>query len=374
MRKTARGGRTLHVFGALSRGGAETWFLQALARRGESPWSADVCLLAGREGECVPRVRSLGARVLYCPYRPAATFPARFLRLLRRERYDVVHGHVLLFSGAIAALADLAGVKLRVAHAHNSSDGKDGGPGRELYRATMRRSIARHANLVIACSRDAARALHAGDAAILHYGIELLPFTMPGAGSRERIGIPSHAKVIGAAGRLTRQKNYLFLLEAFAQAVRLRPELYLAVAGEGELRGEIESRVRELNLEGRVRLLGLRDDVPALLTGVCDGFVMPSLHEGLPVALLEAQAAGLPCLVSDVVSDEAVVSARQVEKLALAGPWPERLAALPSRVRVEPDIAVERVRRAGFDAAHSWSRLCDCYDAALSAAWSARAA
>lgn len=379
MGKTTSHKRSLHIFGALSRGGAETWFLQALAHRCASHWVADVCLLAGEEGACATQARALGARLLHCPYRPAATFPARFLRLLRRERYDVVHSHVLLFSGAICALANLAGTPLRVAHAHNSSDGRGNGPARELYRALMRRATAQNANLVLACSREAARAFDSPDARILPYGIELSPFTRPSvspsaAELRSRFGIPAAARVLAAVGRLTKQKNHAFLLAAFAQTLRLRCDLHLLIVGQGELASDLESQVERLQLRGRVHLLGLRDDVPALLAGVCNGFAMPSLHEGLPVALLEAQAAGLPCLISEAVSNEAVVIAEQVEKLALGGPWAARLAALAAKPRLDPAIAVARLVQGGFDVAQSWPRLTALYEAALGGRWSAQAA
>jgi glycosyltransferase involved in cell wall biosynthesis len=244
----------------------------------------------------------------------------------------------------------------------------------------MRRTIAKRANLVLACSREAAQAFGAGPARILPYGVDLAPFTQPHPamqphpGLRERLGTPPGARVLGAFGRLTRQKNHTFLLDAFATALRSQPELYLLIAGEGELRSGLEAQILKLGLAGRARLLGLRDDVPALLAGVCNGFAMPSLHEGLPVALLEAQAAGLPCLVSSAISPEATVLGEQVERLALDEPWPERLAALAGKPRLEPALATERMRRAGFDVADAWPRLTALYDAAREARARAKAA
>lgn len=372
MGKTTKGGRALHVFGALERGGAETWFLQALAHRGESPWLADICLLAGREGPCADQARAQGVRVLHCPYKPAATFPARFLRLLREERYDAVHSHVLLFGGVIAALAKRAGVPLRAVHAHNSSDGKPDTAMRGAYRALMRRLIAEHATLTLACSAEAAKTLGADGASILPYGIDLEPFIGTPDGLRQRLGIDAEARVLFAAGSLTHQKNHAFLLEAFAETLKLRPDTDLLIAGEGPLRQELASLAEALGIAERVRLLGLRDDVPDLLLNVADAFVMPSLHEGLPVALLEAQAAGLPCLISQDISDEAIVMDGQVEKLALTGPWAHRMTA--TRARVDPVEAVDRMRRAGFDVAGCWANLTEQYEAALGRAWKATAA
>ncbi len=375
MGKSGTGGRSLHVFGALARGGAETWFLQALELCSDSGWTADVCLMADEEGVCAPRARALGLRVLHCPWRPAPTFPVRFLRLLRSERYDAVHAHVLLFSGAICALADYGGAAVRAAHAHNSSDGAGGGPSREIYRALMRRLIADHANLTLACSSAAAKALGASGPAILPYGIDLSRFERrPEPKLRAELGLPEAAPTLLAAGRLIEQKNYPFLIDAFSRALELEPDLHLLIAGEGEQRGPLEASITERGLSGRVRLLGLRDDVPALLLGACDGFVMPSLYEGLPVALLEAQAAGLPCLISERITSEAVIVGEQVEKLSLGEPWPEQLAGLASKPRLEPRAAVERLREAGLDAAGSWRAVTALYESTRSASWSAQAA
>ena len=370
MSQITRGGRSLHLFGTLALGGAETWIVQALESRRDARWTADFCLLGDEEGPYVERVRALGSRVLRCPYRPAATFARRLRRLLEAEGYDAVHSHVLLFSGVTLAAAAAAGVPLRAAHAHNASDGRANSAARACYRALMRRSIARSANLVVACSREAARAFGAAGerAEILPYGIDLRPFRNPANVSRAEFGFPAETRILAAVGRLHPQKNYEFLLDAFSLASMARPELRLVVAGEGDLRPRLEARIAEPDLAGKVRLLGARSDIPALLAGAADAFVMPSLHEGLPLALLEAQAAGLPCLLSNEISREAVVIGAQVERLGLDEDWPAALADLADRSRFEAREAVRRMRAAGFDAADSWARVETLYDEALAEA------
>ena len=356
--------RSLHVFGALERGGAETWFLQALAQRSDARWSADICLLGGREGACVPEARRLGLGIIHCPYNPAPTFPSRLFKLLHRDRYDAVHSHVLLFSGLIAAVAARAGTPVRVAHAHNSFDGRPDTAARFLYRAAMRRLIAGQANLKLACSPEAASAFGCRGVQVLPYGIDLRPFGRSAASLKAQLGIPESAPVVGAVGRLVKQKNHLFLLDAFAAAPDR--ELHLAIAGDGPLRADIESAVAERGISSRVHLLGLRGDVPAVLLGLFDAFAMPSLHEGLPVALLEAQAAGLPCLVSDAVSPHATLLPGLVERLPLqASAWSAKLGEASRRPRLAPAMACAQMRAAGCDVAASWTRLTALYDAAL---------
>ncbi|MEZ5365124.1 MAG: glycosyltransferase [Bryobacterales bacterium] len=372
-KRQGAGGRSLQVFGALERGGAETWFLDAARGRGDSRWSADVCLLADREGACVEEARALGLRVVACPYRPAASFPARFYRLLRKERYDAVHAHVLLFGGVVAAIATRAGVPLRIAHAHNSSDGRPDTPVRELYRSAMRRAIASHANLVLACSTEAAKAFGTPSTAVLPYGVDLGRFVLPGLVSKSDLGVPAEAHLALAAGRLCKQKNHTLLLDALREC----PDkgLHLAIAGEGELRSRLESEIAARGLGERVHLLGLRNDVPALLCGAADAYVMPSLHEGLPVALLEAQAAGLPCLVSSSISTEAMACAEQVETLPLdARLWGQKMALAVRRRRLDRAAAAQRLRMAGLDNHGAWVRMTALYEAALHTGQRAHAA
>lgn len=116
---------------------------------------------------------------------------------------------------------------------------------------------------------------------------------------RARLGIAGNAFVIGVVATFKTQKGHAYLLEAAASLVRRFPQLHFLFVGDGELREDLLRRTRALDVEAHVDFLGIRNDVPELL-GACDGFVLPSLWEGLPVALLEAMAAGLPIIATAV--------------------------------------------------------------------------
>jgi len=117
--------------------------------------------------------------------------------------------------------------------------------------------------------------------------------------SRSEHGIPEHAFVFGSAMRLGEQKHPLGLLDAFAEVLKQAPHCWLALAGDGPLRAAMQTRVCELGIEGHVRMLGARHDLESFYP-MLDCFVLPSLYEGLPLALLEAMAAALP-IVSTAV-------------------------------------------------------------------------
>ena len=129
--------------------------------------------------------------------------------------------------------------------------------------------------------------------------------------------IPANAWVIGHVGRFESPKNHHFLVQVAAEVMRQKPKTYLMLVGEGALRADIEQQVKALGISDRVIFTGALPNIPAILLGCFDAFIFPSIHEGLGVALVEAQAAGLPCLTSDVVPIEADVVPNLVQRLSL---------------------------------------------------------
>lgn len=355
--------RVLHVVGGLHTGGAETWLAALLPTMIERGWTPEFCLLDEREGPLAHEFRALGIRLHHCSKRPAALW-----RLIRGGDYAVVHSHVLLFSGLVAVVARAAGASVRIVHAHNSHDGRGNGFVRRAYRAAMRLAMRRCATHALACSTEAQQFL-ARPAEWLPYGVYLRPFReQPSILCRADFGIPADARVVGHVGRLTEQKNQTFLLQAFARAAAHDPRLHLVIAGEGPLEGRLREQARALNGGRRIHFLGRSVDVPALLTGLFDAFVMPSLHEGLPLALLEAQAAGLPSLVSDRIGDQAFVLPEIIETLSLeqgVDAWAAGMVRAAQRPRAPRREAVRRMELAGFDSKASAERLVEVYERAI---------
>jgi glycosyltransferase involved in cell wall biosynthesis len=367
--------RALHILGSLNPGGVERWLRDSVRRRGESAWGFDFCLLGEGRGAYAPELEALGCRVLACPLTPRATFAARLFSLLRRERYDVVHSHVHHFSGLVLAVAYAAAVPVRVAHSHTCEPA--GGPvARRLYRRGMQALLERSMTAGFACSEQAAG--FAGAAVrsrleILACGIDLEAFRNPRpyrARLRRQLGVPGDALVVGSVGRLAPEKNQAFLLRVAARLANELPRLRVAIVGGGS-RAALEDLARRLGLEGRVVFTGPRDDVPELLGGAFDAFALPSLREGLPAVVLEAQAAGLPCVVSDQTPAEAIVTPGNVERIGLhqgIETWAAALARALGRPRWDGDDACQRLRQRGFDVSTSFRALTGTYQEMLDAA------
>lgn len=325
--------RILHVLGGLDRGGVETWLLNVMRSIDRRRFEMHFVVHTARACAYDPEVRALGGRIMPCP--SPSSSPWRYgpaLRRILRENgpYDVVHSHVHHFSGHVLGIARSAGVPTRIAHSHTdtSLEQAEAGVGRRLYLRTMRRWIYRHATAGFAASRLAAAALYGprweADPRwrVLYYGIDLASFTegVDRRRVRRALGLPEAAVVIGHVGRFVRQKNHGFLLRVAAEAARRDARVRLLLVGEGPLRTVMEREAERVGLRGLVVFAGARSDVPAVMRGAMDVFVFPSLWEGLGIVLLEAQAAGLPCVLSDAVPEEADVSPARTRRLSLGAP------------------------------------------------------
>jgi glycosyltransferase involved in cell wall biosynthesis len=339
--------RVLQVVGAMERGGIQHVLMQLARRLDRERYRTDFLLVDPRPAPHDDELRRLGCRLIPCPgHRNPWRFARNFAAAMRAHGpYDVVHGHVHYYNGVIMRLAARHGVPVRIAHSHNDHSAlpEDSRPDRRLYRALMRRWIGRHATAKVAASTMTANALFGPgwrrDPAVrvIHYGIDFAPFASPPPEGkhgplRRALGLPppADAPVVGHVGRFVRQKNHALLLDILAAAAAREPRLRALLIGEGPLRPRIEARARELGIAERIVFAGGRDDVPRLMLGAMDAFAFPSLHEGLGIVLVEAQAAGLPCVFSDRIPKEAEVIPGLMRRLPLGAPpeqWADALLA-----------------------------------------------
>lgn len=328
--------RILHVTSALDPGGIETWLLRLAQHCGDARLMTAILVLGSHDGLLAPQFRELGVRIERIPAEGGwLRFLWRMDEFLRREGpWDVVHSHVHRRSALVQMAAVRHGVPLRISHSHNSA-GQDVHCGwwwRGAARWTASAAIHLLSHQHVACCTLAAGALFgvgngkltAGGTVPCHivpYGMDLeafqqaagvaggeMPARLPGGRGedlRQSVGIPRDALVMGHVGRFMPQKNHGYLLRLAAEAIRRDARLHFLLVGDGPLRGEMEALAQSLGVGGHIHFAGHRLDVPALMCHVMDAFVFPSLWEGLPVALLEAQAAGLPCFYSSRITPDA---------------------------------------------------------------------
>jgi glycosyltransferase involved in cell wall biosynthesis len=361
--------------GGLDVGGVETWLVNLLRRADRSRLEMDFLLHTEKRCAYEAEVLSLGARILRCPRRRIPAYVRSLWRAIRAPvPYDVVHSHVHAYSGWVLSVAALAGIRVRIAHSHLDTRHEDRGPRilRQAYLRTMSRLIRRNATAGFAASLEAGKALFGSlwgvdpRWSVLRCGIDTKAFERPPRPElRAELGIPAEAFVIGHVGRFDEQKNHRFLIDIARELASLDPSAHLLLVGEGSLRDEIEHRVEAFGLRHRVTFAGRRSDVAAVMVSAMDAFVLPSLFEGLPLVAIEAQAAGLPCLVSDTVSPESgIVDDLFAQESLNASPrtWARRLLAFPrSRDAAERRRALAAVKASPFEIGANLKLLQETY-------------
>lgn len=242
-------------------------------------------------------------------------------RYLREGKYDAVHTNMDLLNGIVLFEANGAGITMRICHAHNSgSQYKPAGMAaplkraiQKLYAYSMRRLLLRYATIRLACSDVAARYFYGEkDYQLIYNSIDFSRFPFLSESDRTLLLPEKNTRevrsLIVSVGRISMQKNPFFVMEIIDALRRIRTDFYFVWIGTGDLENETKKKADELGIMDYVTFTGVRTDVPELLP-MCDCFLMPSLFEGLPFSLIEAQAAGLKCLVSDAVTKDADMGA-----------------------------------------------------------------
>jgi len=272
-------------------------------------------------------IESLGGRIFHLPWKKANPISPfiykKALGKVLRERgpFAAVHSHVGFYSGFVLPTAKKQNIPIRIAHSHNTSSTDRYSIVLGGWEKLMRNSIMGSATHLLACNELSAEWLFGhqwqddGRVKIVHNAINLADYeTLPTDRYivRERLKFPQKGPLLGHIGRYDAQKNHRFLIEITASLLQQIPEAHLLLIGEGNLLPEIKAFVQEKRIQNNVHFLGVRSDIPYILRSL-DLFILPSLYEGLPVVLIEAQAAGTPCLVSDVVSTEADINVGLIE-------------------------------------------------------------
>ncbi len=282
------------------------------------------CVRRSRTGSLEHTVLDRGVRVIHVPDSELNYFKSyRFYKkLMSEEHFDIVHCHLPFFSGIVLMAATKCKVQKRVAHAHFSQPYTDSSiyskPKQIIaffYRKAMRLLLKKYCNVKIGCSRQAGEFLFGKKefekkGIVLNNGIDTKAFEFNNKSRndvRKELNIGPQSVVLGHIGQLYSVKNQSFLLDVFSFYHKKNPDSYLLLIGEGTDWDMLQEKIKSLNLEKNVLMLGGRNDIPRLLSAM-DCFVFPSVHEGFPLTLIEAQASKLPCVVSDSVTEKTKIN------------------------------------------------------------------
>lgn len=328
-----------------------------------------------------------GSRFFFANARTRKTRSTNYFKIMREldrvlsgDAYSAVVVNtsiVAIVAACLHVVRRHPGVRL-IAHAHNA--------GLVLPSKAMRRFVAplvdwadgwcrayirKHAFALFGCSEDAIRvsfgesAVRQQNSMVVHDAIELPKFRFDSAIARQvrrEAGAGESTFVLGNVGKLEKRKNQAFLLDMFACLHAQRPDSQLWLVGDGPDRAMLEAKAKALALSGDVRFLGQKTDVHRWMQGM-DAFAFCTLSEGLGIVAIEAQAAGLPTLVSDGVPDDVLLTPL-AEKVPLArGPqvWAEKMLALRDAFPSRPDV-FPALRQAGYDIGEETRKIMEFYE------------
>ncbi|MEY8420061.1 glycosyltransferase family 1 protein [Oscillospiraceae bacterium 44-5] len=308
-------------------------------------------------------IKALGGRIYYLSLlddKNVLKYIVDLFRFFRAHReYRIVHGQVRGFAPVYFTVAALCGVPGRISHSH-ASGVEPTMMGRVLD--LMVRSIKFPSNVHWACSKQAGEYMYGGKAAfeVIPNAIStqrFCPDEVRRRAVREELGI-SGRFVVGNIGRFCLQKNQKFLLRIFKEVLQLRTEAVLLLIGEGKLEAELREEARRLDLEQFVLFVGTKSAIEDYYRAM-DVFVLPSVFEGFPMVLVEAQACGVPCAASTEVTTEINLSGDVLFLPLRSSPrvWAEAV--------VEAEMgrdAVMLLRQHGYDIQQAAAALTAAYE------------
>lgn len=314
--------RVLHITGAMNRAGTETMLMNIYRNIDREKIQFDFVTYSKQEAHYDEEIRQLGGRVIHID-RPQS-IKEHVSVMKRYGPYDVVHAHTLFHCGTALVAAKIAGVPVRIAHAHTTEDNENSLL-RKIYLQTMREVINKFSTNLLACSSNAGSYLF-GEKGLSGWKYAYFPnlieykkfmdYSRDDVFAFKKDAGLTNQLVIGHVGRFIEPKNHRFLLEILKVVKQKQENCKLLLVGDGDLRKKIEESAKEQGLSENIIFAGLREDVHTMFQCM-DVFVFPSKYEGLGLVLLEAQASGLPCVVSEAIQPEADLNIGLMTRLSL---------------------------------------------------------
>lgn len=361
--------KVLIIIGKLCIGGAERVARDIGFYSDPGRYEIHYLVFGSEVGAYEQELENKGCRIIHAipPSSGYVQFWKMLTKLIREEQYDVIHSHTMFNSGWAMMAGKLYGVPVRICHSHSIRGNEKRGLLKNLYENTMRFLILCFATHYVACGKNAGQWLYGKKVfdrkgILIVNGIDLERFSFD-SGIRQKIrsqlGVEDRF-VIGHVGHLAAVKNQAFLVNMMPEILKRKPEALLLLLGEGPDREKLETMIRQLNLEDNVKMMGNVSNVQEYLSAM-DVFAFPSFYEGTPLAVIEAQANGLPCVISSRIPEDVnltdlvhVLSLGDVQTL-----WADVIC---SKKRECEDIYVMRIRQMGVHTDDMLKKICSLYE------------
>ena len=360
--------RILHMIGSLEIGGSQAMIMNIYRNIDREKIQFDFVIDQNRGGFFEKEITELGGKIYKMP-----SFKGTNIHEIRKNwdvfftehpEYKILHSHIRSYASLYIPIAKKHGVKT-IIHSHSTSNGSGISA---LVKAVMQYPLRYQADYFFGCSKKSGewlfgKKIASGDRFfIIKNAINTDEYKADGNVRnqyREELGIDENVIVYVHVGRLHEAKNHIFLLELFDEIVKKNPKAVLLLVGDGELRNQIVEKINKLDLSRNVIMMGARKDVANILKA-SDCFLFPSNWEGLPVTVVEAQAAGLPCFISDRITDEVNITSL-VKKLPIDQGTKCWIDAIESDDLKKQDV-IRQICEAGFDIKQSTEWLQNFYE------------
>lgn len=302
--------RLMCIVSGMNAGGAETFLMKVYRNLDRTKYQMDFCVNS-EKNLYADEIYSMGGKIFIIPTKskhPVTSF-MKLRSIVKENCYQYVirvNEHSLSTIDLIAA--KMGGAKNLIMRSSNASSGSTV----KVFLHKMFRFLPQKIPTVkIAPSKKAAeytfgkKCIEQRKAFIIHNGLDLDEFSFDDSKRRSKraeLEIQNQF-VVGHVGRFSKQKNHDFIVDVFYEIQKEKNNAVLLLVGDGELKQTIEQKAKSLQIADKVLFLGVRSDVSSLLNAM-DIFLFPSLYEGMPNTVIEAQANGLPCIVSDTITQE----------------------------------------------------------------------
>lgn len=359
--------RILNLFTIMNCGGAETMVMNYYRNIDRSRVQFDFLVHRSEPGAYEEEIKALGGRI----YRMLPIYPQNFVKykkeikkfIKEHPEYKIIHSHMSELGYFVFKEAKKQGVPVIICHAHNRPHGWDA---KMIFRTYFKYMMRPYITHMFTCGIESGRWLYgekntdkfiqlnnAVDAGKFVYSEDIRKQV------RKELGLKDEL-VIGHIGRFNKQKNHEQIINIFGEICKLNENSKLVLAGTGVLEEPIKEKVNLLNLSEKVIFTGVRTDVNRLLQ-CFDIFLFPSLYEGLSVAMVEAQASGLQCFISDVIPKECIIT-DNVVAFSLNSPAEETAQMiLNANKNFSRKNTYEEIAAAGFDIKSNAKQLEEFY-------------
>lgn len=313
----------MHCFGRLNAGGAETLIVNILRNIDRDRFQFNFIVFNAEPGFYDEEVKKLGCNIFYLQSISQVGIIKYIKKMeifLKKNKPDIIHSHMDWQGGFIAYAAHKARIKKIVIHSHANQKMYDVN---FMYHYLIKLNkflISKYATECLACSNEAGKSLFKKNFKILPNGIDFNRFQNPSRDKiiklKKELNIKEQDIVLGNVGSLSKNKNQIFLINILKELLLENDNYKLIIVGNGNMKGELERKSIELGIQKNIVFAGIRSEIPEFMN-LFDIFLFPSIHEGLGIAIIEAQVSGTPCMVSLSIPKEADLNVGLLKKLEL---------------------------------------------------------